>query len=101
VRDRKRLAFAGMISIAIAMNERGELADDPDVELRGIPETNRAGESMAEIAYDAALDTFQQLPRARRRDPDAVAEAITRAVRAAIGDQWGKKPGCYVHVLTV
>ena len=101
VRDRKRLAFAGMISIAIAMNDRGDLAADPEVELSGIPETNRTGDSMSEIAYDAAHDTFQQLPRARRRDPDAVAEAITRAVRAAIGEQWGKKPGCYVHILTV
>jgi len=41
------------------------------------------------------------LPRPRRRDPDATAESVRRAVRASINEQWGKKPLCLVHVLTV
>ena len=41
------------------------------------------------------------MPRARRRDPDSVAEAVRRAVRAAVAERWGKKPMCHVHVLTV
>ena len=47
------------------------------------------------------VDTIKQLPQARRRDPDAVEEAVKRAVRAAIAANWGKKPMCLVHVLTV
>jgi ribonuclease J len=47
------------------------------------------------------VSTVEGLPRARRRDPDAMAESVRRAVRAAINEQWGKKPLCYVHVLTV
>jgi ribonuclease J len=46
-------------------------------------------------------DTVENLPRQKRRDPDAVAEAVKRAVRGAIAQQWGKKPICYVHVLAV
>ncbi len=56
---------------------------------------------MYEAAYDAVLATFDSLPRGRRRDPDTVAEAVRRAVRAAIAERWGKKPMCHVHVLTV
>ena len=41
------------------------------------------------------------MPRARRRDPDAVAEAVRRAVRAAVAAAWRKKPICHVHVLDV
>ena len=41
------------------------------------------------------------MPRPRRRDPEAVAEAARRAVRAAVGAAWGKKPICHVQVLTV
>ena len=33
--------------------------------------------------------------------PMRMAESVRRAVRAAINEQWGKKPLCYVHVLTV
>ena len=53
------------------------------------------------MAYDAVIETFDSLPRGRRRDPDAVAEAVRRALRAAIAERWGKKPMCHVHVLTV
>jgi ribonuclease J len=41
------------------------------------------------------------LPRARRRDPDSVAEAVRRGVRSAVAGRWGKKPMCHVHVLAV
>ena len=101
VADRKRLSFAGAVSVALALSERGELIDDPSLDLIGIPERDRDGGSLYEAARDAVLETIVSLPRKRRGDPDAVAEAVRRAVRAAIADRWGKKPMCHVHVLTV
>ncbi|MBV8826925.1 MAG: ribonuclease J [Bradyrhizobiaceae bacterium] len=98
---RRRLAYNGMVTVALALTDRGELVGDPEVELIGIPELDAAGESMAEIAYDAVKATLESLPRARRRDPDETAESIRRAVRAAINERWGKKPVCHVHVLAV
>jgi ribonuclease J len=47
------------------------------------------------------VSTVEGLPKARRRDPDALAESVRRAVRAVINEHWGKKPPCLVHVLTV
>ena len=101
VADRRRLSFAGAVSVALAVTDAGIIAGDPELDLIGIPEKDREGGAMHEIAYDAILTTFESLPRKRRSDPDAVAEAIRRAVRAAIAQRWGKKPMCYVHVLTV
>jgi ribonuclease J len=77
------------------------LAADPEVELIGIPEADADGQKFAEIAYDAALETVEQMPRARRRDPDAIGESVKRAVRAAIAQRWGKKPLCVVLVAVV
>lgn len=101
IADRKRLGFAGAISVALALTDKGELVDDPSLDLIGIPERDREGKPIADAVEDAILETLQSLPRARRRDPDGVAEAIRRAVRAAVAERWGKKPMCYVHVLTV
>jgi ribonuclease J len=101
VADRKRLSFAGSVSVALALTEKGELVDDPSYDLLGIPERDREGVAMHEIVHDAVLDTFDSLPRAKKRDPDAVAEAVRRGVRAAVNDRWGKKPLCHVHVLRV
>jgi len=101
VADRRRLGFVGVVSVAVALDDRGAIAGDPAVELIGIPETGADGASFQDIAFDAVVDTIKQLPRARRRDPDSVAEAVKRAVRAAVASNWGKKPLCLVHILTI
>ena len=101
IADRRRLSFVGMVSVALAVTDKGVLAADPEIEVLGVPEHAADGELLADIAYDAALDTFESMPKQRRRDPDTVAEAVRRAVRAAVAMHWGKKPVCHVHVLTV
>ena len=101
VAERRKMGFAGCVFVAIAMTEKGELADDPEVDLVGIPEKNAEGEAFDDIVFDAVVSTVEGLPRARRRDPDACAESVRRAVRAAVNEEWGKKPLCFVHVLEV
>ena len=99
--ERRKLGFAGCVFVAVAMTEKGELADDPEVDLIGIPEKNAQGEEIDEIVFDTVVSTIEGLPRARRRDPDALAESVRRAVRSAVSEEWGKKPLCFVHVLEV
>jgi ribonuclease J len=101
VSERRKLGFSGCAVVSMAITEKGELADDPEVDLVGIPEKNGAGEALADEVFDIAVDTFENLPRGRRRDPDAAAESVRRAVRSALLAQWGKKPACVVHVLVV
>ena len=101
VAARRRLGFSGVVSVAIAVNDKGALAAYPEVEVIGLPETDAAGTPLGEIARRAVDETFETLPKPRRRDPDELAESLRRAVRAAIAERWGKKPICHVHVLVV
>jgi ribonuclease J len=101
IADRKRLSAYGIVSVALALTEKGQLAADPEVEMIGIPETTAGGEPMLEVALDAIAETVETLPKARRRDPDSVAEAVRRSVRSAIAEEWGKKPLVHVHMLLV
>ena len=99
--ERRKLAFAGYVAVAIVIDSRGELAADPEIALVGLPLRDRGGERL-EGAVTAAIEgTVASMPRPRRRDPDVLAEAIRRAVRAAIGESWGKKPVCTVLVSVV
>jgi ribonuclease J len=98
--ERRKMAFAGCAVVALAMTEAGELVDDPEVELIGVPENTSAGEPFDDIVFDAVVATVEGLPRAKRRDPDSVAESVRRTVRSVIQQHWGKKPLCVVHVLT-
>ena len=99
--ERKKLGFAGAAFVAITMTEQGDLADDPQVELLGIPEKNKAGAPIDDIVYDIVVTTVENLPKARRRDADATAESVRRAVRAAINEHWGKKTVASVLVSVV
>ena len=96
--ERRKLAFAGVVSVALALGGRGELAGDPIVEIAGLPEA-ASGTSMEEIVFEAIDEAIRSMPKARRRDADAVEEAIQRMVRGKIGAAWGKKPLCHVLVL--
>jgi ribonuclease J len=98
---RRRLAFSGMVSVAVAMNDKGALVAYPEVEVIGLPERDASGTPLVEVARRAVEEAFEGLPKPRRRDPQDVAESLRRAVRAAIAERWGKKPICHVHVLVV
>jgi ribonuclease J len=101
VAARRRLSFSGVVTVAVAVTDKGQLVADPEIELIGIPDHDAGNAAMIEVARDAVEAAFESLPKPRRRDPDAVAEALRRAVRGAIASRWNKKPICHVHVLTV
>jgi ribonuclease J len=99
VGQRRKLAFAGVVSIAIALTPKGEMAGDPDVLIAGLPKSTRQGAGLDEIVDAAIFETFESLPRGKRRDAEFVGGAIERAVRNAVNAAWGKKPT--THVLIV
>jgi ribonuclease J len=99
--ERRKLAFAGIVTVAIAINDRGDIAGDPVVDAMGLPEKNRDGRDMTDIVADAVADLLDGLSKAKRRDPEAVENAVHRAVRAAVNQEWGKKPACHVLVIEV
>jgi ribonuclease J len=99
VGQRRRLSFAGVVSVAVALTPKGEMAGDPDVMIAGLPERTREGAGFDEIIDAAIFEAFESLPRGKRRDPDVVSTAIERAVRNSVNSAWGKKP--HVHALVV
>lgn len=101
VPERRRLSFAGIVSVAIAMDDRGQIVGDIQMDMAGIPEADAGGESLADLIEETVIDCVEGLPKARRRDPDAVSESVTRAIRGTVNGRWGKKPMCHVLVVTV
>ena len=99
LRARQSLAFAGIVTIALAVTAKGEMAGTPDVVTNGLPATTKDGAAMDALVDAAMFQTFDNLPRQRRRDADTVSTAIEKAVRSAVNNAWGKRPA--VHVLVV
>ncbi len=92
VRERRALAFAGVVIVALLRSGRGEIGADVEIALDGVPAADAEGRPMTEIVRDAVEGTIASIPRDRRRDGELVREAVRRAVRSAVEDAWGKRP---------
>jgi ribonuclease J len=101
VPERRKLSFAGHVAVSIVVDRKGDQAADPDIALTGLPAKDAEDQPMEETVMNAVVSTVDSLPRPQRRDPDILAEAVRRAVRAAVNDAWGKKPVCTVFVAVV
>ncbi len=94
-RMRRKLSFAGIVFITVAINSKFDLADDIVVIADGVPE------ALARQLEEIADKAFQSLPRGKRRENGSVEDALRVAVRRAADDVWGKKPICKVAVVRV
>lgn len=96
--NRRKLSFAGHVSVNVILDSRFDFHGDPDVAAFGLPELDDEGELMEDTLYDAILGAVESIPRARRKDLGTLREAVRRAVRAAANQAWGKKPIVTVFV---
>jgi len=92
LRDRRRLAIVGLVAVAMAVDQRGNVIGELDVALDGVPSHNARGELMEDLVLDAVDGTVDSIPPKRRKDPEVLREAVRRAVRSAVDQAWGKKP---------
>jgi ribonuclease J len=92
VRERRSLAYAGVVIVALARSGRGNVSPDAEIVLDGVPAARADGRPMAEIVRRAIEGTLASIPRDRQKDGEMVREAVRRAVRAAVDDAWGKRP---------
>jgi ribonuclease J len=82
-KDRRALAFAGLLVVVLVFDRKGRIAAPPTV----------LGEGMPEAVEEAVLKAVEQtLDGNKRSDPDDLAENVRRAARRAAQDAWGKKP---------
>lgn len=98
IRDRRKLSFAGHVAVNVVLDDRYELAGDPDLVAIGVAQADRNGEEIEELMLNAAVGAVDSIPRQRRKDLDLVQEAVRRAVRNAANQAWGKKPLVTVFV---
>jgi ribonuclease J len=101
VAERRKLGFAGIVSVAVAVSGRGDLVGEPWIEMTGLPVVGSADKTMQDIVAYAVEDALTNLPKGRRRDPGALEQAIERSVRGSVNAVWGKKPLCHVMIIQV
>ena len=99
LKERRRLAFAGLVCVAFGMEENGDIGGDIEVELAGVPETGIDDADIADLVLDAVEETVLSMPPKRRRRVEDVRESVRRAVRRQVEIHWGKKPRVQVFII--
>ena len=96
---RRLLAQTGLITVALAVSTEGKQASGIDIATIGIPLEEDMDAFVAEAQVDVAK-ALTVLKGDRRRDREAIAEAVRQALRKC-GHRWfGKKPAVQVMLRT-
>lgn len=102
MRERRKLAHAGQITVAMAIDEAGELVSGPEVRAQGIAEDRDLPlDDFLEALADEAERAHDRMSRRDRRNVETAEEEVRRAVRREANRIWGKKPWVEVTVLEV
>ncbi len=97
VPDRKKLSFAGIVSVAIAVDERGTLMSDAEIRTAGLPVKTSNGQDFDAFVLDLTEDLLENLPKKKLQDPVALRQILERGIRNGVAAEWDKKP--MVHAL--
>jgi len=97
VNDRKKLSFAGIVSVAIAIDERGTLMSDAEIRTAGLPVRTSKGQDFDAFVLELAEDLLDNLPKKKLQDAEAVRQIMERGLRNGIAREWDKKP--VIHAL--
>ena len=102
MRERRKLAYSGILNVAVALEETGHIADGPIVTARGYSESDgrAADESLIEIEEAAEEALLKSLRKARQNDED-VERILRRAVRKSAEEVFGRRPIVDVNILRI
>ncbi|WP_375641996.1 MULTISPECIES: ribonuclease J [unclassified Bartonella] len=98
IRERRKLSYAGHVTISLHINSKNELLGDIGLTTFGLPESNGKGKSLKDILLDIVENTVYNIPRMKQKNNELIREATRRAVRAAVHEIWQKKPICTVFL---
>jgi ribonuclease J len=102
IRERRKLAHAGQVTLSLAVSEKGEIVSGPEVRFQGVPEDAETSlDDFADALADEAERAFGRMSKRDRRDVELAEEEIRRAVRREAGRIWGKKPWVEIMMLEV
>lgn len=102
LRERVGLSQWGIVSVAIAIDEDGDIVDGPILTARGLSEADgsSADESLIEVD-EAAEAAVSKLRRAKRLGDDELEKTLVRSIKKQCEKTFGRKPFVDVSVLRV
>ncbi len=99
VGERRQMMSAGVAFATLVVDDEGDLAADPAVTLTGIVEAG--ARHLEEEICDDVADAFEALALEDRMNDAAVAGAVRRTLRPALGRSAGRRPLTKVGIIRI
>ena len=100
VQERRKLAFAGQLSVSVAIDTSGQVIDGPVVTTRGYSETDgRLLDESLDALDEAAEGILDDMKPRALSDDSAVEKALVRGLKKACERTLGKRPLIDVAVM--
>ena len=99
LRERRKLAIAGVVNAVLVLNKKGRLAAEPAISLHGVAVPD--AEEMSATLRDIVDDVIEREVGRAWADDDFIAEMTRRALRKAIVKAAGVKPEAKVQIVRV
>ncbi|MBS0411870.1 MAG: ribonuclease J [Proteobacteria bacterium] len=102
LRERRHVAFNGMLAVAVALDAKGRIVSGPQVRAIGLPgdEEDDLDDLLDDLA-DEAEAALKKLSSEQRSDDDEVETALSRAVKKAAYRIWERRPVVETTVLRI
>ncbi len=101
MRERRKLSFAGVVTVAVSIEEHGSIAAPPAVSIIGAPREAPGVDDMLTAIAEKVEAAVMALAKNKRQDDEAVDLAATRAVRNEMTAIWGKRPAVAILIQRV
>ncbi|MEO0878710.1 MAG: ribonuclease J [Pseudomonadota bacterium] len=92
MRERRKLGFAGCVTVSVALDARGRLAAPSVVALAGAPLSTDDEDDVQGFLEEAVDNALDETPRTKMSDDGAVEAIIKRVIRTRMSALWGKRP---------
>lgn len=100
--ERRKMAYAGVVMVAVALDDDGRAVDGPLCTVRGFSDADgNAAEELLDILDEVAEKALGKMKLRNRQDDELVEKDISRAVRKACEKVAHRKPIVDVIVLRV
>lgn len=100
--ERRKMAYAGSVTVAVALDGKGRTIDGPLCAARGFSEADGSpAEDFLDLLDEAAEKALDKMKIRNRQNDELVEAELVQAVRRACGSSLGRKPLVDVIVLRV
>ncbi|MDC9701695.1 MAG: ribonuclease J [Alphaproteobacteria bacterium] len=97
--ERKQLSQSGCVMVSLLMSQGNGSLIDYDAVMFGFPDVSVGEYNLREDISIFLEEVIMSLSLSQRNNSDIFARSVKRALRAKIGNMWGKRPICHVILL--